>query len=141
MRLIITPGQEAYAWSVFGKLGCAAILMLSHASTFLCLMKTYSIHSSSRETESSREIEKIASPLCTQHLISFLAHGRCPMDLHCGIIIEYNYDFPGGADGKVSVYNARDPGSIPGLGRSPGEENGSPLQYSCLENPMDGGAW
>ena len=48
---------------------------------------------------------------------------------------------PGGSDGKVSVCNAGDPGSIPGLGRSPGEGNGSPLQHSCLENPMDGGAW
>ena len=45
--------------------------------------------------------------------------------------------FPGGSDGKASVYNAGDPGSIPGLGRSSGEENGNPLQYSCLENPMD----
>jgi len=49
--------------------------------------------------------------------------------------------FPGGSDGKVSAYNEGDPGSIPGLGRSPGEGNGNPLQYSCLENPMDGGAW
>ena len=47
----------------------------------------------------------------------------------------------GGSEGKVSVCNAGDTGSIPGLGRSPGEENGSPLQYSYLENPMDGGAW
>ena len=45
------------------------------------------------------------------------------------------------SDGKASVCNAGDPGSIPGLGRSPGEGNGSPLQYSCLENPMDCGAW
>ena len=43
--------------------------------------------------------------------------------------------------GKVSVYNAGDPGSIPGLGRSPGEGNGNPLQYDCLENPMDRGDW
>ena len=50
-------------------------------------------------------------------------------------------DFPGGADGKVSVYNAGDPGSIPGLGKSPGEGNGNPVQYYCLENPMDRGAW
>ena len=50
-------------------------------------------------------------------------------------------DFPGGSDGKASVYNAGDLGSIPGLGRSPGEENGNPLQYYCLENPMDRGAW
>ena len=48
---------------------------------------------------------------------------------------------PGGSDGKASAYNAGDSGSIPGLGRSPGEENGNPLQYSCLENSMDGGAW
>ena len=49
--------------------------------------------------------------------------------------------FPGGSDGKASVCNAGDPGSIPGLGRSPRERNGNPLQYSCLENPMDGVTW
>ena len=45
--------------------------------------------------------------------------------------------FPGSSVGKESAYNAGDPGSIPGLGRSPGEGNGNPLQYSCLENPMN----
>ena len=49
--------------------------------------------------------------------------------------------FPGDSDGKASACNAGDPGSSPGLGRSPGEGNGDPLQYSCLGNPMDGGAW
>ena len=52
--------------------------------------------------------------------------------------------FPGGSDGKVSAYNAYhvgDLGSTPGSGRSPGEGNGNPLQYSCLENPTDGGTW
>ena len=49
--------------------------------------------------------------------------------------------FPGGSDGKESVCNAGDLRSIPGSGRSPGEGNGTPLQYSCLENPMDRGAW
>ena len=48
--------------------------------------------------------------------------------------------FPGGSEVKVSASNAGDLGSIPGLGRSPGEGNGNPLQYSCLENPMDGEA-
>ena len=48
---------------------------------------------------------------------------------------------PDGSDGKASAYNAGDLSSIPGSGRSPGEGNGKPLQYSCLENPMDGGAW
>ena len=46
-----------------------------------------------------------------------------------------------GLDGKVSAYNAGDLGSIPGLGRSPGERNDNPLQYPCLENPIDGGTW
>ena len=50
-------------------------------------------------------------------------------------------DFPGVSDGKSPAYNAGDLGSIPGLGRFPGEGNGNPLQYSCLENSMDGGAW
>jgi len=50
-------------------------------------------------------------------------------------------DFRGGSDGKASVYNVRDLGSIPGLGRFSGEGNGNPLQYSCLENSMDGEAW
>ena len=49
--------------------------------------------------------------------------------------------FPGGSEVKASAWDAGDPGSIPGLGRSPGEGNGNPLQYSCLENPMEGGAW
>ena len=49
--------------------------------------------------------------------------------------------FPGGSDGKESACNAGDLGSIPGLGRSPGEGNGNPLQYSSLENSMDRGAW
>ena len=49
--------------------------------------------------------------------------------------------FPGGSDGKESVCNVGDVGSIPGLGRSPGEGNSYPLQYSGLENSMDRGAW
>ena len=48
--------------------------------------------------------------------------------------------FPGGSDGKASACNVGDPGSIPRSGRSPGEGNGNPLQYSCLENSMDRGA-
>jgi len=49
--------------------------------------------------------------------------------------------FPGSSDGKVSACIEGDLDSIPGSGRSPGEGTGNPLQYSCLENPMDGGAW
>ena len=49
--------------------------------------------------------------------------------------------FPGGSEGKVSACSVGDPGLILGSGRSPGEGNGNPLQYSCLENPMDRGAW
>ena len=49
--------------------------------------------------------------------------------------------FPWWLSGKESACNAGDMGSVPGLGRSPGEGNGNPLQYSCLENPMDQGTW
>ena len=58
--------------------------------------------------------------------------------LMCGFC--HNNDFPGGSDGKASAYNVGDWGSIPGSGRSPGQGNGNPFQYSCLENPM-GGTW
>ena len=51
------------------------------------------------------------------------------------------WGFPGGSVVKNPLANEGDGGSIPGLGRSPGEGNGNPLQYSCLENPMDRGAW
>ena len=51
------------------------------------------------------------------------------------------WNFSGGSDSKASAYNAGDRGSIPGSGRSPGEGNGNPLPYSCLENPIDGEAW
>ena len=56
------------------------------------------------------------------------------------IYIEYG-GFPGSSDGKESTCNAGDLGLIPGLGRSPGDGNDNPLQYSCLENPMDRGDW
>ena len=61
----------------------------------------------------------------------FLENSWCPVS-HLG--------FPGGSDGKESACNTGDPGSVPGSGRSPGEGSGSPLQYSCLENPMEWGA-
>ena len=56
-------------------------------------------------------------------------------------ILSVSSELPGGSDSKASVYNAADPGSIPGSGSSPGEGNGTPLQCSCLESPMDRGAW
>ena len=60
---------------------------------------------------------------------------------NCIYTLLSDVSFPGGSDGKVSACNVGDPGSIPGLGRSPGEGNGNLLQYSCLENSMDWGAW
>ena len=51
------------------------------------------------------------------------------------------YLISGGSEVKASAWNEVDLGSIPGSGRSPGEGNGNPLQYSCLENPMEGGVW
>ena len=63
--------------------------------------------------------------------------GVWPHWLNC----EGSLGFPGGSEVKASACNVGDLGLIPGWGRSPGEGNGNPLQYSCLENPMDGGAW
>ena len=68
---------------------------------------------------------------------------------HGGFVFVYAYiyvfklkmGFPGGSEVIASAGNAGDPGSIPGSGRSPGEGNSNPLQYSCLENPMEGEAW
>ena len=63
-----------------------------------------------------------------------LAHSRVATNLLV-------FDFPGGSDGEASACNVGDQGSVPRLGRSPGEGNGTPLQYACLENPMDRGVW
>ena len=61
--------------------------------------------------------------------------------MSCYTEVGFFSDFPGGSDGKEFSCNVEDLGSIPGLGRSPGGGNGNLLQYSCLENPMDKGAW
>ena len=58
-----------------------------------------------------------------------MIQGRCIYSA-----LYFYWDFPGGSDGKESSYNEGDPGLIPGSGRSPGEENGNPLQYFCLDN-------
>ena len=70
------------------------------------------------------------------------------MQIQCQITQMYTFDglfetvgFPSGSEVKASACNAGDLGSIPGSGRSPGQGNGNPLQYSCLENPMGGGDW
>ena len=62
----------------------------------------------------------------------------CDLYRHQGVC---TWGFPGGSDHKESACNSGDPSSILGSGRSPGEGNGKSLQYSCLENPMDRGAW
>ena len=69
--------------------------------------------------------------LCIKMLLSFLF----------SFAFQFSVDLIGGLEVKASACNAEDLSSIPGLGRSPGEGNGNPLQYSCLENPMDRGAW
>ena len=68
------------------------------------------------------------------------SHTGDPGSFPSQCIMVFVWGFPGGSDHKASACNAGDPGSIPGSGRSPGEGNGNPLQHSCLENLMDGGA-
>ena len=67
-------------------------------------------------------------------------HPIIPLNVIMALFYQF-LGFPGGWDGKESACSAGGLGSIPGSGRSPGEGNSNPLQYSCLENPMDGGAW
>ena len=82
--------------------------------------------------EESRKKDKLQAPLSPKITLFFLRKYE---------IFLLRQGFPGGAEVKASASNAGDPGSIPGSGRSPGEGNGNPLQDSCLENSMDGGAW
>ena len=74
------------------------------------------------------------TPACRAEFSKGLAH------LCFGFCFVFFWGLPGGSDGKASACNVGDLGSIPRLGRSPGEGNGNPLQYSCLESSMDGGA-
>ena len=78
-------------------------------------------------------------------MVSSLSHFHCsdPCSEEKGMETELTHTkgFPGDLDGKEPICNVGDSGLIPGLGRSPGEGNGNPLQYSCLENSMDEGAW
>ena len=73
----------------------------------------------------------------------WVTQGRTWLSTHTLVFTNWSTisGFPGGSGSKASAYNAGDPGSIPGSGRSLGEGNGNPLQYSCLENPMDREAW
>ena len=78
-------------------------------------------------------------PMCTCFMLGPIQDLESAHTTHGKLLV--SRDFPGGSDSKASVYSAGDPGSTPGLGRSPGEGNGNPLQCYCLENPMDRGAW
>ena len=106
----------------------------------------------SLQSKAGTEVSQISYPLI-QFIVtlpSFTCHSRLfcyyywEALRHCEIILmrtQETKSFPGGSDSKESVCNAGEPGSIPGSGRSRGEGNGCPVQYSCLENSMDGGAW
>ena len=119
-------------------------------------MTTYSIvykqRENSHEVNDAQDLLRpwVASHLCSSAFMWFcIKNGRVRYCNHSWLSLLFSFHyyfpppfpFPGGSDSKASAYNTGDLGSIPGLGRSPGEGNGNPLQYSCLENPMDGGAW
>ena len=88
-------------------------------------------HSSQGEKKNRYEENPLTSILSCENCVnSFRSH-----------LLKKEWGLVSGSDGKESTCSAGDPGLIPVLGRSPGEGNGSPLQYSCLENPPDRGAW
>ena len=91
---------------------------------------------------------KVPHSLTLDFFPKLCLHPHIPSIIPCSLLpiyisspLEYTLGFPAGSEVKASACNAGDPGSIPGSGRSSGEGNGNPLQYSCLENPMDRGAW
>ena len=86
-------------------------------------------------------LRQAKSPLCHSPAGGPWAHHLTSSLLQGWNRISVLSTFPGGSEDKASAWNAGDAGSVPGLGRSSGEGNGNPLQYSCLENPMDRGAW
>ena len=70
-----------------------------------------------------------------------MAYLHIPMNILLKLVVQYTVGLPWWLSGKEFACNAGDSGSLPGSERFPGEGNGNPLQYSCLENPMDLGAW
>ena len=95
----------------------------------------------SQESGKTHKREKIAQWVWgEQRCHSLRARSWERTDIHTCIAESLGYT-PSGSDGKESAYNARDLGSIPGLDKSPGEGNGYPLQYSCMENSMDRESW
>ena len=82
-----------------------------------------------RSLERKLRRETLEQPLGGRDILIYF------MDSVFGAPLTLSRGFPGGSDRKASAYNVGDPGSIPGSGRSPGEENGNPLQYTCLANP------
>ena len=97
-------------------------MKLNHILGLYIFLLLHALESCFQEITTVNSVFSILLSLCSLHLSILLG-------------------FPSSSDGKTSACNAGDPGSIPGLGRSPGEGNGNPLQHSCLENSMDRGAW
>ncbi|XP_060255498.1 ETS homologous factor isoform X4 [Ovis aries] len=100
------------------------------------IMNTWKEENYLYDTNYGSTVDLLDSKTFCRAQISMTTTGHLPIAL-----LESFKDFPGCSDSKASAYSVRDLGSIPGSGRSPGEGNGNPLQYSCLENPMDRGAW
>ena len=91
-------------------------------------------------SDQCKEIEENNRTGKTRDLFKKIRDNKGIFHAKMGTIKDRMWNFPGGSDGKASTRNEGDLGLIPGSGRSPGEGNGNPLQYSCLENPMNRGA-
>ena len=126
------PKFDATVVSYCGRCWCHLFSLMTHAEENTCAVKSCTCDQSSPGGEVQSGLPRgeerlsVGQEGCVLLVIYFfwLTH-------------VFRVGFPGGSDHKESTYHARDPSSIPGLGRSPGEGNGYPHQYSCLENPMD----
>ena len=136
-------------WYMYIMEYCAVLCLVAQLCLTLCDPMDCSPPGSSVHGDSPCKNTRVGCHAFLQGI--FPTQGLKPGLLHCRHILyhlsyqgspQWNTEgLPDGSDGKASAYNTGDPGLIPGLGRSPGEGNGNPLQYSCLEKPRDGEAW
>ena len=134
-KLKLMLGILAFRIQIFTSFFCLSIV----APTHLPLGLTSLWKTSGRKRKLTRQYGSQKGTLSAVFLV--LAPGSIHTQFFYYLVPPIAGGFPGGSEGKESSCNSGDLGWIPGLKRSPGEGNGNPLQYSYLENPMDGGAW
>ena len=135
MKLVLSPAFSLHPFSLPPSLlpGPLTLVLLDHSTFVLTVLSACTLF--------PRYASVWPTPSASSSLSPNLTSSSFFFNIYIYIYIYFTEVSPGGSDRKESVCNAGDLGFIPGLGRSPGEGNGNPLYYSCLENSMERGAW